>query len=250
RQSVESVRALVDSHRHKLDVRMPQASLYVDGDLVRLAQVFGNLLTNAVKYTKDGGRIEIELRTEDDEPLPCAVVTVRDSGDGIPPHMLERVFELFSQATPAEARPRGGLGIGLSLVRGLVELHGGSVHARSEGVGHGSEFVVRLPLRATAPTLCGGIGEDEVSDLPPLKLLIVDDNVDTAVGLATFLREKWRHNVRVSHTGQAGIRAALEFDPQMVLLDIGLPDLDGCDVARRLRREERFATTPLIALTG
>ena len=249
-QSVESVRALVDAHRHTLEVQMPEEPLYVDGDLVRLAQVFGNLLTNAVKYTKDGGRIEIDVRTEDDEPLPCAVVTVRDSGDGIPPHMLERVFELFSQATPAEARPRGGLGIGLSLVRGLVELHGGSVHARSEGVGHGSEFVVRLPLRAAAPTLCGGVDEEELSDLPPLKLLIVDDNVDTAVGLATFLREKWRHNVRVSHTGQAGIRAALEFDPHMVLLDIGLPDLDGCDVARRLRREERFAITPLIALTG
>jgi DNA-binding response OmpR family regulator len=131
-----------------------------------------------------------------------------------------------------------------------VELHGGSVHARSDGVGRGSEFVVRLPLRAAAPSLCGVVGDGELSELPPLKLLIVDDNVDTAVGLATFLREKWRHNVRVSHTGQAGIHAALEFDPQVVLLDIGLPDLDGCDVARRLRSEERFAATPLIALTG
>jgi signal transduction histidine kinase len=250
RQSVESVRALIDSHRHSLEVRLPTEPLYLDGDLVRLAQVFGNLLTNAAKYTKDAGKIEIELATEDDDPLPCAVVTVRDSGDGIPPDMLERVFELFAQATPAEARPRGGLGIGLSLVRGLVELHGGSVHARSDGVGHGSEFVVRLPLRTAAPSLCGVVGGGELTELPPLKLLIVDDNVDTAVGLATFLREKWRHNVRVAHTGQAGIRAALEFEPQVMLLDIGLPDLDGCDVARRLRGEERFAATPLIALTG
>jgi CheY-like chemotaxis protein len=179
------------------------------------------------------------------------VVTVRDTGAGIPPDMLERVFELFAQANPTETRTHSGLGIGLSLVRGLVELHGGTVQAFSEGLERGSEFVVRLPLLHVAPQrYVPSNGATALAGLPPMKLLIIDDNVDTAMGLAVHLRETGKHVVRLAENGRAGIALAHEFEPEIVLLDIGLPDIDGYEVARQLRLDERFSRVPLIALTG
>jgi signal transduction histidine kinase len=246
-QSVETVRPLVDSRRHSLVVSAPHGAFKVEADPVRLSQVFVNLLTNAAKYTAEGGRIDLTISRDVLDPS-WVCVRVRDTGSGIAPEMLEHVFELFAQANTSKSRNQSGLGIGLSLVRGLVELHGGTVWARSDGPGMGSEFTVRLPIarasdeRAPAPAA--------KPDVPPLRLLIVDDNVDTATGLAAHLRETGTHDVRVAHSGQLGLTAAEQFAPDLVLLDIGLPDIDGYEVARRLRASERFKHVPLIALTG
>jgi len=245
-QSVEAVRSLVDSRRHTLVFHEPSESFGVEADPVRLSQVFVNLLTNAANYTPEGGRIELTLERDPADPF-WACVRVRDTGAGIAPEMLEHVFELFAQAS-TKARSQSGLGIGLSLVRGLVELHGGTVLAKSDGPGKGSEFTVRLPItraaverpRAPAQSL----------EIPPLRLLIVDDNVDTATGLATHLRESGAHQVRLAHSGLAGLAAAEESAPDLVLLDIGLPDIDGYEVARRLRADARLRHVPLVALTG
>jgi signal transduction histidine kinase len=251
RQSVEAVRSLIDSRRHTLTVRFPTESIHVEADLVRLTQVFINLLTNAAKYTPEGGTIEMSLAQESGE-APWAVVRVRDTGAGIASDMLERVFELFAQANPQETRTHSGLGIGLSLVRGLVALHGGSVWATSDGPGRGSEFVVRLPLLQVVPEPrhAARATASAYAAVPPLRLLIVDDNVDTANGLALHLRETGKHIVQLAHSGGEGLAAAKEFEPELVLLDIGLPDIDGYEVARRLRADERFQDVPLIALTG
>ena len=246
-QSVETVRPLVDSRRHSLVVNAPHGAFNVEADPVRLSQVFVNLLTNAAKYTAEGGRIDLMIARDVLDPS-WVCVRVRDTGAGIPPEMLEHVFELFAQANASKSRNQSGLGIGLSIVRGLVELHGGTVWARSDGPGMGSEFTVRLPIsrasdeRAPAPVA--------KPDVPPLRLLIVDDNVDTATGLAAHLRETGTHEVRLAHSGQLGVTAAEEFAPDLVLLDIGLPDIDGYEVARRLRADERLKHVPLIALTG
>jgi CheY-like chemotaxis protein len=246
-QSVEAVRPLIDSRRHTLVVHEPSESFGVEADPVRLSQVFVNLLTNAAKYTPENGRIEVTLERDALDPF-WACVRVSDTGAGIAPELLEHVFELFAQANTSKARNQSGLGIGLSLVRGLVELHGGTVWAKSDGPGMGSEFTVRLPIsrevteRAPAPVAS--------PDVPPLRLLIVDDNVDTATGLAAHLRESGAHEVRLAHLGETGLSAAAEFAPDLVLLDIGLPDIDGYEVARRLRADARFKHVPLVALTG
>jgi CheY-like chemotaxis protein len=219
--------------------------------------VFINLLTNAAKYTPEGGKIQVTLAEEIPERAAeargdrWATVRVRDTGAGIAPEMLERVFELFAQVNPHEARTHSGLGIGLSLVRGLVGLHGGTVWAASDGPGRGSEFTVRLPLLKTVGEprhLLAGM--NRLAAVPSLRLLIVDDNVDTANGLALHLRETGKHVVLLAHTGSDGLAAAKEFAPELVLLDIGLPDIDGYEVARRLRADQRFDEVPLIALTG
>ena len=246
-QSVEAVRPLIDARRHTLVVHEPTESFRVEADPVRLSQVFVNLLTNAAKYTAEGGRVELTLERDALDPS-WVRVRVGDTGAGIAPELLEHVFELFAQANTAKARNQSGLGIGLSLVRGLVELHGGTVWAKSDGPGMGSEFIVRLPItHATeerAPALAA------MRDVPPLRLLIVDDNVDTATGLAAHLRETGAHEVRVAHSGEIGLATAEEFAPDLVLLDIGLPDIDGYEVARRLRADIRFKHVPLVALTG
>ncbi len=246
-QSVETVRPLVDARRHSLVVHAPHGSFDVEADPVRLSQVFVNLLTNAAKYTAEGGRIDLTIARDVLDPSWVGV-SVRDTGSGIAPEMLEHVFELFAQANTSKSRNQSGLGIGLSLVRGLVELHGGTVWAKSDGPGMGSEFTVRLPISRAADRLAPAPAANP--DVPPLRLLIVDDNVDTATGLAAHLRETGTHEVRLAHSGQLGLTAAEEFEPDLVLLDIGLPDIDGYEVARRLRAHERFKRVPLIALTG
>ena len=245
--SVEAVRPLIDSRRHTLVVHEPSESFGVEADPVRLSQVFVNLLTNAAKYTPEGGRIELTLERDAQDPL-WACVRVGDTGAGIAPELLEHVFELFAQAHTSKARNQGGLGIGLSLVRGLVELHGGTVWAKSDGPGMGSEFTVRLPISRAAVERVSAPAASRT--VPPLRLLIVDDNVDTATGLAAYLRENGAHEVRLAHSGELGLAAADEFAPDVFLLDIGLPDIDGYEVARRLRAQARFKHTPVVALTG
>jgi signal transduction histidine kinase len=248
--SMDAAQPLIAERSHELHVELPAEPIYMDGDPVRLTQVFGNLLTNAAKYTEPGGRIDLTGEI-DEGPPRCITIRVKDTGAGIPEDMLDRVFELFTQADHQDNRTQTGLGIGLALVRALADLHGGNVHAESAGPGKGSQFVVRLPLLDSdssarpAPTAV----------VPPtapagLKLLIIDDNEDLARGLAMYLSEKSGHEVRVAHTGETGIATAFQFRPDVILLDIGLPDIDGYEVARRMRGAGLLEDVPLIGISG
>ena len=248
--SVDAARPLIDERKHSLKVELPSEPLWIDGDAVRLTQVFGNLLTNAAKYTSPWGRITLAAALEAGPP-PTVTIRVKDSGVGIPENMLERIFELFTQAENEDTRTQSGLGIGLALVRALAGLLGGTVHAVSDGPREGSEFIVKLPLlesvTASEPSAEGAAAPTQPA---ALRLLIIDDNVDLATGLSAYFVDKTGIEVRVAYTGESGIRLAREFRPNAVLLDIGLPDIDGCEVARRLRAESTFHHVPLIAISG
>jgi PAS domain S-box-containing protein len=250
RQAVETSRPLIAQREHELAVDVPHHPLRVRGDAVRLTQVVSNLLNNAAKYTDVGGRIGLALKQDGAQ----AVIKVTDNGIGIPAHMLERVFDLFTQADSG-SRAQGGLGIGLTLVRRLVEMHAGTIEAHSPGPGRGSEFVVRLPVGLDVPV---GAELDESPDGRPAglaggsapehkRILVVDDNVDAAESLSRMLR-LLEHEVRVAHDGIEALAAAEHMQPDVVLLDIGLPRMDGLEVARRLR-EWAFGTRPLLVAT-
>ena len=243
--ALESSRPLIAQHGHELHVELPPGPVWLHGDLVRLSQVFCNLLNNAARYTPHGGRIEVHAaRTEED-----VLVTVRDNGIGIPREMLPRVFDMFTQVDRSLERSRGGLGIGLTLVRQLVELHGGHVEARSAGLGQGSEFVVRLPVLAE-PVVRGAAPRPAVAAIATgRRVLVVDDNEDAAESLAMLLRLMGLQ-CRTAHDGPSGLELARAEQPDVVLLDIGLPGLNGYDVARAIRAEGWSAHTRLIALTG
>lgn len=250
-QSMDAIRPLIDERRHAIELHVPEDAVLIEADAVRLSQVFGNLLTNASKYMDDGGHITVALELLSGPER--AVVRIRDRGEGLSADMLERVFELFTQAHPFRDRSHSGLGIGLALVRGLVELHGGVVRATSDGPGHGSQFEVELPLSSNA----GGVAEarprnaDEASAQgTSLRLLIVDDNVDAANGLALHFKTRSNHQLWTAHTGASGIRRAIELEPDLLLLDIGLPDMDGYEVARRLRAHPVLGQVGLVAMTG
>jgi signal transduction histidine kinase len=254
-QAVEASRPDVASRRHDLTVVLPPDPPRVDGDPTRLAQVVTNLLNNAAKYTEPGGRIRLAVET-DGGPFGDAVIRVRDTGIGIPPDMLTAVFDLFTQVDNSLDHSEGGLGIGLTLVRRIVDLHGGSVQAHSDGPGRGSEFVVRLPLARRAaeptegPTLNGKNGQAaDRPEKPTRRVLVVDDNTDGAESLAQLLRLDG-HAVEVAHDGPAALDAAAEFRPQVMVLDIGLPGMDGFEVARRLRARPDGRDLVLVALTG
>jgi signal transduction histidine kinase/DNA-binding response OmpR family regulator len=245
--AVETSRPLIEARKHQLSVQMPAEPLYVQADQARLMQILGNLLNNAAKYTEEGGHISLTAEQQGHE----AVFRVRDSGMGIPPEMLSSVFDLFTQLNPSSDRSQGGLGIGLTLVRRLVELHGGTVSAYSAGPGHGSEFVVRLPA----------LGADSARPSPftrngsvrPVKtrqrVLLVDDHLDGAESLATLLRLRG-HDVHVCHDGPAALAATDCFNPEVVLLDIGLPGMDGYQVARQMRQKQAPQKPLLVAITG
>ena len=243
--AVETTRPLVESARHEMTITLPQEPLYLEADSVRLAQVFANLLNNAAKYTDEGGRIWITAAREDDS----AVVMVRDSGIGIPPASLSKVFDMFMQGDATKTRGGGGLGIGLTLARTLAGMHGGSVSARSEGPGKGSEFVVRLPLAKDAqPSLPELAGAPQA--VPgPTRVLVVDDSRDGADSLRLLL-ELLGAEVRVEYDGPAALDAFGAYQPEVVLLDIGMPGMDGFEVARRLRQRPESQDVTLIALTG
>ncbi len=244
-RAAETARPLMDRHRHELTVTVPPQPVWVYADAARLEQVVVNLLTNAAKYTDDGGRVWLSVEREGDE----AVMRVRDTGVGIGPELLPRVFELFTQAERSLDRAQGGLGIGLALVQRLVELHGGRVEAYSV-LGQGSEFVVRLPVVPTlAPQPPSAPATTTEANESSLRILVVDDNVDSAESLAMLL-EMSRHQVRTAHDGPAALVAALDFRPNVVLLDIGLPIMDGYEVARRMRGQPTLGTVLLIAMTG
>jgi PAS domain S-box-containing protein len=239
-------RPALESAGLTLAVETPETPLWVSGDATRLSQVLGNLLDNAAKFTDRGGRVEVKLNAT--EGGPGAELRVRDTGVGIDPELLPRLFEPFSQADRSLHRSKGGLGLGLALVRGLTELHGGTVRAASAGPGRGAEFVVRLPLEAEPPVLSKAGAEPRAGGAPR-RVLVVEDNRDSADTLRMLL-ELQGHEVRVAYTGPEGVRLAREWRPTVVLSDIGLPGLDGFGVARALRADAATSGARLIAVTG
>jgi PAS domain S-box-containing protein len=247
-RAVETAKPLIEAQGHALDISVTGESLLLDADPVRLAQVVGNLLTNSAKYTEANGHLWLTARPEGDQ----AVLTVRDDGIGIAPDMLPHVFELFVQADHTTTKAQGGLGIGLTLVKNLVGLHGGTVEARSAGLGKGSEFVVRLPLMARPmPQSVNGAVAEPNQDRPTSghRLLVVDDNHDAANSLSLLLRLQG-HEVRVAHDGPSALEVAVMFRPDLIFLDLGMPGMDGYEVARRVRQSPGLEKTVLAALTG
>jgi PAS domain S-box-containing protein len=244
--AVETVRPAIEAAGHELTVSLPEEPVRLNGDLTRLAQVFGNLLSNSARYTEPGGRIGLSATREGD----TVTVQVRDTGIGIPAEFLPNLFDMFSQVDRSIERSTGGLGIGLALVKGVVEMHGGTVEAASDGHGKGSTFTVRLP----APE-----ADAEARETPPgqamrllgskRRVLVVDDNRDSATSMAMML-ELIGYEVRTAHDGVEAVDAAGQFRPQVVLMDVGMPRLNGYDATRRIREQPWGEGMVIIALTG
>jgi PAS domain S-box-containing protein len=247
RSSLDTVQPLLLERRHRLTSAIAGESLLVNGDPMRLEQVLTNLLVNAAKYTDPGGDIFVTAQREASD----VVIRVRDTGSGIDAILLPRIFDLFVQAHRRLDRSSGGVGVGLALVKSLVEFHGGSVNAFSAGPGKGSEFIVRLPAVEKASRLVGTAQDSgpKPAGRPALRVLIADDNADQADGLALLLQMEG-DDVRISYDGPGVLEAARSFRPQVVLLDIGMPGLDGYQVARRLRESPETRGALLVAMTG
>ena len=244
-RAVEGARPVIDDRGHRLTLDLPDEPVALNGDPARLEQVLANLLNNAAKYTDVGGRIWVRAFVHDEQ----LILSVKDNGAGLTPAMREHVFDLFVQGPEVRAYTRGGLGIGLTLVRRLVEMHGGTVEVRSDGPGTGSEFIVRLPLGFVSQIAPSDHPSDAaLAGLPKRRILVVDDNVDAADALAELLRD-FGHEVRAVHDGRSAIEQAALHRPDIVLLDIGMPGFDGYEVARRMRSELGLKST-LVALTG
>jgi PAS domain S-box-containing protein len=244
RDVIESVRPVMDERQHVLTVSITAGALWLNADPTRLEQILANLLHNAAKYTDNGGHIWFSAEQDGRD----VVIKVKDTGIGIPPEKLAQMFELFAQGDRSLARPEGGLGIGLTLARSLTEMHGGSLSAKSDGPGKGTEFTVRLPASSSP----GAAPETEGQRRPHgngSRVMVVDDNVELAVGLARLLK-LLGHDVQMAHDGPTALDAARSFRPEVVLLDIGLPGLDGYQVAEQLRREGCGRNARIIAITG
>ena len=240
RAAVEDHRSILALREVSVEVVTPPGPVIVDGDAARLAQIIGNLVVNAAKFTDPGGKVLLTIEITGSEATLC----VTDTGIGIPDQLLESIFEPFVQADTSLARTRGGLGLGLAVVRSLVELHGGTVRARSGGSGRGAEFVVTLPLAVEVPAVKPRLARQGGTR----RVLVIEDNEDTAATLKEVL-ELEGHEVRVEADGVHGVEAALQFHPDVVLCDIGLPGLNGYEVARRLRSAGEISAT-LVAVTG
>jgi len=246
--AVESSRPQIEAGQHQLTVELPESDVMLQADPLRLAQALSNLLNNAAKYTDRGGRIRLAARTESSGQ--ALVIEVQDNGVGIASDMLPHIFDLFLQGAQSRHRIWQGLGVGLPLARYLVELHGGQVDAASAGPGRGSTFSIRVPLEHptnTAPEM--EAGENASEGALPLRILVVDDDKDVADSTAMLLREEG-HDVQIANDGTAAIELALDYLPAVVLLDIGMPGMNGYEVARRLRTERKLGATWLVALTG
>lgn len=241
--ALETSRPLIAAGRHELTMAMPAEPISLDADPQRLAQVFANLLNNAAKFTEQGGSIRLAVERDADQ----VVVTVADTGIGISADMLPHIFEIFSQENPTEARSQGGLGVGLSLVKGLVALHGGSVEVHSEGAAKGTSFVVRLPVAVGATVRRREAARPEAPSRR--RVLVVDDNHDSADSLAALLKILG-HEVTTAYDGAQAVETAAELRPEVVLLDIGMPVLDGFEACRRIREQPWGRGMHLIALTG
>lgn len=245
RSAVEASRPLIEASHHQLAISLPADPVIVDGDAVRLSQVFANLLNNAAKYMNEGGQIWLQARLQGDK----VHISVRDTGIGIPRDMLPQIFNMFTQVERSRRQAQGGLGIGLTLVRTLVEMHGGQVRADSQGVDQGSEFVVTLPLGKEAIVASGSTPEERVPVLPKGRVLVVDDNRDAAESLGRLLKLLGA-DVCVVNDGPSALELLRTYRPTVVLLDIGMPGMDGYEVARRIRQRSEGRDLMLIALTG
>jgi CheY-like chemotaxis protein len=247
RSALDVARPLMDAQRHTVSIdSIATADLWIEADPVRMSQVLGNLLHNAAKFTPAGGEIRVTTAMRDDG----VEIAVEDNGVGIPADVLPGIFELFAQADRTLDRAQGGLGIGLSLVKGLVEMHGGQVTAASAGAGQGSRFTVRLPRSLVTEAQRGALqGAPGGRPGPSRRVLLVEDNADAAEAMVLLL-EEFGHDVRVVHDGHQALGAAEAFDPEVVVLDIGLPGLDGYELARRMRTMPRLAAATLIAVSG
>jgi signal transduction histidine kinase/ActR/RegA family two-component response regulator len=247
-QAVEQVNPLISARRHHLTLHLPPDPALVLGDRKRLIQVVTNVLNNASKYTPEQGDIVVRLEVQADD----VVLEISDNGIGIAPEMVDQVFELFAQAKRTSDRSQGGLGLGLALAKSLVASHGGSIHAASKGIGKGSVFTLRLPRlnRKPAGTMeMKTIAQEAPVSAKPLRIMVVDDNIDAANTLEMLLDANG-HDVSVEYTADSAIERARRISPQVCLLDIGLPDMDGNELARRLRSLPETATAVLIAVTG
>lgn len=244
--AAEAALPTLEAGRHSLVIDLPEQALWLDADPDRLVQVLGNLLNNSAKYSLDGGRIKLAARADGDS----VVIEVRDSGLGIPKEMLSQVFNMFTQVNTALDRSQGGLGIGLALVKRLVGMHGGTIVAESGGTGAGSTFTIRLPA-AAAPSQNISVASSEISSrsLPGRRVLVVDDNTDGADLLAMML-ELSGHQTRIAYSGLEALETAADFRPEVIFLDIGLPGLNGYEVARRFRATPALSPMLLVALTG
>jgi CheY-like chemotaxis protein/anti-sigma regulatory factor (Ser/Thr protein kinase) len=259
--AVETSRPTIEQQHHRLSIALPPVPVYVEADSIRMAQVISNLLNNAAKYTAPGGQIRLGVAVEGAE----VAFRVRDTGIGIPAEMLSQVFDLFTQVDHSLDHSEGGLGLGLTLVRSLVEMHGGTVQARSDGPNRGSEFIVRLRIlpEATAkaraapspntapPAPKPSPAREDGASAPSRRVLVVDDNVSSAQSLAMVLKLEG-YDVQVTHDGAVVIESVRRFRPEVVLMDIGLPGMDGYQLARRLRQEQDLRTgiALLVAVTG
>jgi CheY-like chemotaxis protein len=250
-RAIESCRVFIEDRGHQLEVTTLEDPLPVEADAVRLIQVVNNLLNNSAKFTPHGGTIRIVV--DRDAEMSQAVVHVYDSGMGIAPEMLPKVFDLFTQADPTSSRTEGGLGIGLTLARRLIEMHCGTLEAASAGLGRGSEFIIRLPVarKVTGRERTVQQGRESATGRRPRarRILIVDDNRDSADSLAVLLRILG-HEVRQAYDGLEGFAAALEFLPDVLLLDIGLPGMNGYEVAKRIRSENGLRSVRIVAVSG
>jgi two-component system CheB/CheR fusion protein len=243
-RAVEDYRSLLAAEDVLLVQHLPSTPLWLEADPTRITQAIGNLLQNAAKFSHRGGRVEVGVTRE---PGNVALVRVYDEGVGMTPEVIARLFEPFVQADESLHRSRGGLGLGLALVKGVVELHGGKVEARSEGPGRGAEFLVRLPLAPETAAL--GEGGRSAASLPRRKVLVVEDNVDAADTMREVL-ESWNQDVEVAYDGREGVEKARAFHPDLVLCDIGLPEMDGYEVARAIRSDPGLRSAYLVAVTG
>jgi CheY-like chemotaxis protein len=247
RNAIEISMPLINSMRHVLQAQVPDWPVPLEADPVRLAQCLSNLLNNAAKYTPPGGRIELQAKVGEDR----LELTVRDDGMGIPAQAMHKLFDIFSQVQPSRPQEQGGLGIGLSIVKTFIEMHGGEVEAHSEGEGRGSSFVVRLPLATgdSEPLAAVPALEPGLLDTRPKRILVVDDNVDSADSLSLLL-SACGHQVIKAYDGRSGLAAAQESPPDLAILDLGLPDIDGFELALRLHERPATEHTVLVALSG
>jgi len=243
--AVETARPSIDAKRHRLSTSVPEETIVFAADPMRLAQVLSNLLTNAAKYTDPGGEIRLEARAD----AQHVTLIVSDNGIGMAPEALSKVFVMFAQVQSTQDRSEGGLGIGLALAKGLVDLHGGTLEAASAGPGGGSEFVVRLPRRTMSLAAQADTIPMPGSERVPRRILIADDNRDAAESLAVLMRLEG-HDVTLAHTGREALACFEAVLPEVAVLDIGMPDLDGYEVARRVRQHSLGSAVTLIAVTG
>jgi PAS domain S-box-containing protein len=251
-RAVEAARPLIDGARHVLTVQLPPRSVRIEADELRLTQALTNILNNAARYTDPGGRIGISVSTANGEGRRFALIRVTDNGQGIEPQFLGSIFGMFVQGKRSRDRAGSGLGVGLALARSIVELHHGSLEAQSAGRGKGSQFTIRIPVEPSAQAAAPAKAQDSEAQRYPAvarRILVVDDNVDAANMLATQLRQDG-HEVHVVHDGPAALLAAEGFRPDIILLDIGMPGMNGLEVARKLRERRRGPQPVIVAVTG